>query len=140
MIRHNYRAGVARCRTAMIKLIGGRLMEENERPVNGPGRWVVPNSFRRGREPAATGTPEDASDRRAPIQRRAARAAVRAGRSRARAKAPQGRAGRTPPAARRRPCGLPPSGSTGSALAPGLEAPARPGPARVVRARVALRS
>src|SRR5258708_17165430 len=75
---------------AMTKIIAVKLMEENERAVNGfpPGvrRRSVLLELRFGRERAATGTPEDASDRqvRTMVQ---ARFAVRVpGRSKASAR------------------------------------------------------
>ena len=53
---------------AIIKIVAAKLIEENERAVNGfpPGlRRGAKRPLRRGREPGATETPEDASGRRA---------------------------------------------------------------------------
>src|ERR1019366_5658507 len=78
---------------AIIKIIATKLKEENERPVNGlpPGfRSCERVTLRPGRGRAVAGTPEDASDRPAPMPDRAAPAAPRRDRSKACARPEEG--------------------------------------------------
>src|ERR1700760_1522859 len=79
----------------MTGIMGAKVVQENERPVNGTG-WV---SFLRGPAPAAAGRPEGANDPQVRYRVRVHAAAAGRGRS----KAPWKRAVRAPALAAVRP-------------------------------------